>query len=179
MTAQPDASTAPDGDLPTLHIRCGSDIRQALCDAGFTGDFLEYSNPYCMGPVPDVPDLQAIRARFISYAFGGPLGLSETDVVEKLRIEHDGLVGAATRYERVMLWFEHDSYDQLILARCLAQFHQTGAPKVLELVSVDHFPGVERFIGLGQLPAQAFLTLWGERRAVTASDLAIGLRVWD
>jgi hypothetical protein len=179
MTAQPDASTAPDGDLPTLHIRCGSDIRQALCDAGFTGDFLEYSNPYCMGPVPDVPDLQAIRARFISYAFGGPLGLSETDVVEKLRIEHDGLVGAATRYERVMLWFEHDSYDQLILARCLAQFHQTGAPKVLELVSVDHFPGVERFIGLGQLPAQAFLTLWGERRAVTASDLSMGLRTWD
>ena len=179
MTAQPDVAVGPDGDRPTLHIRCGSDIRQALRDAGFTGDFHEYSNPYCMGPVPDVPDLQAIRARFIADAFGGPLGLSEADVVEKLHIEHDGLVGAATRYERVMLWFEHDSYDQLILARCLAQFHQTGAPKVLELVSVNRFPGVERFIGLGQLPAQAFLTLWSERRAVTASDLSMGLRTWN
>jgi hypothetical protein len=178
MTAQPDASVAPDGDLPTLHIRCGSDIRQALCDAGFTGDFLEYSNPYCMGPVPNLPDLQAIRARFITHAFGGPLGLSEMDVVEKLRIEHDGLVKTATRYERVMLWFEHDSYDQLILARCLAQFHQTGA-KVLEFVSVSHFPGVERFIGLGQLPAQAFPALWRQRRTVTASELALGQRTWD
>ena len=87
MTDQPDKTSAPDGDRQTLHIRCGSDIRQALRDAGFIGDFLEYSNPYCQGPVPDSPDLQAIRARFITEAYGGVLGLSETDVAEKLRLD--------------------------------------------------------------------------------------------
>src|SRR5262245_46126652 len=40
---------APDADLKTLHLRCGSDIRQTLRDAGFSGDFLEHSNPYCQG----------------------------------------------------------------------------------------------------------------------------------
>ena len=177
--AGPDEAAAPDGDRRTLHIRCGSDIRVALREAGFTGDFLEYSNPYCVGPVPDVPDLQSIRARFILDAYGNLLGLSEAYIAEKLRSEQEGLARAAADYERVMLWFEHDSYDQLILARCLAQFHQTGAPKVLEFVSVSHFPGVERFVGLGQLPARAFSAIWRQRRAVTLSDLALGQRTWD
>jgi hypothetical protein len=179
MTSQPDNASAPDGDCGTLHVRCGSDIRQTLRDAGFTGDFLEYSNPYCQGPVPDSPDIQAIRGRFITDAYGGVLGVSETDIAEKLRIEESGLARAAAGYERVMLWFEHDSYDQLILARCLAQFHETGAPAVLELISINHFPGVERFIGLGQLPPEAFRVLWAERRAVSSSDLAIGKQAWD
>jgi hypothetical protein len=34
-----------DADLRTLHIRCGSDLRDKLRAAGFTGDFLEYSDP--------------------------------------------------------------------------------------------------------------------------------------
>ena len=31
-----------DTDVPTLHIRCGSDIRDTLRQAGFGGDFLAY-----------------------------------------------------------------------------------------------------------------------------------------
>ena len=30
-----------DADIPTLHIRCGSDIRDTLRAAGFTGEYLE------------------------------------------------------------------------------------------------------------------------------------------
>ena len=51
-----------DGDLPTLHIRCGSDIRDTLRESGLAGDFLEYSDPVCQGPVPDVPDLAEWRS---------------------------------------------------------------------------------------------------------------------
>lgn len=42
---------APDGDMMTLHVRCGSDIKSTLQEAGFVGDFLEYSDPLCQGPV--------------------------------------------------------------------------------------------------------------------------------
>jgi hypothetical protein len=42
---------ALDGDLRTLHIRCGSDLRRPLQDAGFRGDFYEHSYPYLIGPV--------------------------------------------------------------------------------------------------------------------------------
>ncbi|HEV7371057.1 DUF1835 domain-containing protein, partial [Arenibaculum sp.] len=172
-------SSAPDGDRPTLHLRCGSDIRQTLTEAGFTGDFLEYSDPLCQGPVTRDADLSALRARFIAEAYGAPLGLTETAVAEKLRGEQEGLALAAGQYERVVLWMEHDNYDQLVLVRCLAHFRRYGPPPVLELVSINHFPGSARFIGLGQLPPEAIRMLWARRRAVDAADLEIGQRAWD
>jgi len=85
---------------------------------------------------------------------------------------------AASRYERVVLWFEHDSYDQLILARCLARFRETR-PQGLELVQVNHHPTPTRFIGLGQLPAEAFPPLWEQRQPVSEPQLAAGALVWD
>lgn len=36
----------------TLHIRCGSDIREALALGGIPGDYLEFSDPVCQGPLP-------------------------------------------------------------------------------------------------------------------------------
>jgi hypothetical protein len=52
-----DRAPAPDADRPTVHLRCGSDIRESLRRAGFVGDFLEFSDPYCWGPVPRNGDL--------------------------------------------------------------------------------------------------------------------------
>jgi hypothetical protein len=39
-----------DADLRTLHIRCGTDIRDSLRQVGFVGDFLEYPDPIARGP---------------------------------------------------------------------------------------------------------------------------------
>ena len=61
-----------DDDLRTLHVRCGSDIRDTLTQAGFGGDFLEYSDPVCEGPVPDTPDLTAIRAAYLAAPTARP-----------------------------------------------------------------------------------------------------------
>jgi hypothetical protein len=32
-------ASAPDSDLPTLHIRCGHDLQESLKEAGFGGDY--------------------------------------------------------------------------------------------------------------------------------------------
>jgi hypothetical protein len=170
---------APDGDRRTLHIRCGRDIAQTLVDAGFTGDFLEYSDPVCQGPVTGDPDLTALRAQFLADAYGKAGNFSFPDTLDKLRRGESGLAKAAEDYERVVLWFEHDTYDQLILVRCLAHFAAAGVPRVLELVSVNHFPGTARFIGLGQLPAEALRLLWGKRHRVSPAQLALGRTTWD
>src|SRR5579871_3827117 len=41
MTLEREAMKAsvPDGDLRTLHIRCGHDLQEALKEAGFGGDY--------------------------------------------------------------------------------------------------------------------------------------------
>lgn len=51
-------------------------------------------------------------------------------------------------------------------------------PGVLEMVQVGDWPGLARFIGLGQLPSDAFRVLWDQRRTVSARQLAEGAAVW-
>jgi hypothetical protein len=164
---------APDADLPTVHVRCGSDIRHPLSEAGFVGDFLEISNPYCQGPVPAGTDLPAVRAEWLAAAYG----LERKKLERRLRAEEDALP-LLHRAERVVLWFEHDSYDQLILARVLAGLAEGPLPPVLDIICIDRFPGVGRFKGLGQLNAVQLRSLWSRRSPVAPGQLSLGVRVW-
>jgi len=160
--------------METLHIRCGTDIRGALVEAGFKGKFLEVSDPICRGPVPLEEPLAQIRSRYISKAYLVP----EAQIDLRLSRERTGLE-RARRHERVVLWFEHDSYDQLILARILAQLSDGALPRHLEAVIVDSVPGIERFVGLGMLSPAQLRDLWEVRRPIGAAELAQGRRVWD
>jgi hypothetical protein len=166
-----------DGDIPTLHIRCGSDIRETLRAAAFSGDFLEYADPICQGPVPDTDDLVEHRARFLADAFGSLMGFTAAQSLARLRDEEQRLDAARFR-DRVVLWFEHDSHDQLILARVLAHFADGSLPGRLELICIDRHPSVERFLGLGQLEPEALAPLWPGRTAVTRAQLELGRAIW-
>jgi hypothetical protein len=166
-----------DADRPTLHIRCGSDIRDKLRSAGFTGDFLEYSDPVFDGPLPDVPDLIAARAHILAGGAGKLLGFTEAECLARMRDAEQRLT-AAHRYERVVLWFEHDCYDQLILARCLSRLAEGPLPACLELICIDRHPDVPRFNGLGQLEPAALAGLWPARHAVTPEQIALGQAIW-
>jgi hypothetical protein len=169
---------APDADPPTLHIRCGSDIKSRLAQAGFTGDFMEYSDPLCHGPIVDDPSWVDHRARFVASTYGAGVGRSEQEIAEGLTHAEADLRAAASRYARVVLWFEHDGYDQVNLSRCLAQFAATP-PATLEMVTLEHYPGAMRFIGLGQLPPEALRLLWNERQPVSAAQVADGSLAWS
>lgn len=162
-----------DGDLRTLHIRCGSDIRNGLRRAGFGGAFLEFSDPYCLGPVRNSGSLLAERAAFLAAATGDP----KADLQARLRRELAGLRRAA-EFPRVVLWFEHDSHDQLILARILAELSELPAATELSLICIDSFPGVQRFVGLGQLDPAQLRSLWPRRVPVDADMIDLGCAVW-
>jgi hypothetical protein len=167
-----------DAELRTLHIRCGSDIRDKLRAAGFTGDFLEYSDPVCEGPVPDVPDLTEIRAGYLAAGAGRFMGFTAAECAAGLR-QAEQRLATAYGYERVVLWVEHDSYDQLVLARCLARLAEGLLPACLELICIDQHPEVARFNGLGQLEPAALAGLWLTRKAVTPEQIALGQAIWE
>ncbi|PWC23769.1 DUF1835 domain-containing protein [Brenneria nigrifluens DSM 30175 = ATCC 13028] len=171
-------SSAPDHALSTLHIRCGSDIQQPLRQAGFRGDYLAYSDPFCQGPVLTGDDWLPQRVAFIASHYTSRIGISRQQLQQQREQEERTLLSAGENYRRVVLWFEHDSYDQLILARCLAHFDAHPAP-LLEMVTVDRYPGSRRFLGLGQLPTEALLLLWQARQPVTPRQCRLGRQVWE
>lgn len=170
-----------DADLPTLHIRCGNDIMHGLATAGFSGDFLSFADPLVSGPVLPEDSLQAFcrtRAHHIATT-------QLNDPAEEARIEAALLrdyeaLDSAKNYARVMLWLEHDPYDQLILARLLSYLSDPSRrPPHVQFISIERFPGVERFIGLGQLPPAALRTLWNRFNEVTEAHYAAGTAAWD
>ena len=72
-----------DGDMRTLHIRCGSDLRRPLQDAGFRGDFLEHSYPYLISPEREGPGCLEERARFLV-----PMHGRERDLPHAVLVRH-------------------------------------------------------------------------------------------
>lgn len=168
---------AIDADMHTLHIRCGSDIKGVLEAARFGGDFLSVWDPFPVGPVTDARDWIAQRARFHADTGTVPDVDYEAFLAELTEADRR-LAASAQTYERVVVWTEHDSHDQLSLIRCLAHYARSRPPRVLELISVNHFPGSRRFVGLGQLPPEAIRLLWSRREVIDAERLSLGAAAW-
>lgn len=162
-------------DQQTLHIRCGSDIAGALKHAGFEGAFLDFSDPFCQGPVLDLPQEAFIEKRleFIVSAYG----LDPVEARKKHRLRYAKLANAAA-YARIVLWFEHDSYDQLILMYLLKHFGALEEKPIIDLVCIDDYPIKPRFLGLGQLSPEDLKTIYAARQPVTGAMHKLGAEVW-
>ncbi len=177
---------AVDADLKTLHIRCGNDIKSALESGGFVGDFLEICNPFPMGQVPHFlprePFIEA-RANFLRDTFADSVPPERIDsVASTLRVEEETLSQIDQNYERVVLWFEHDSYDQLCKAYVLAHLALNPSSNVVvECIQVKDFPGLQKFIGIGQVVGQRpemIYLLWSQRRKVSQTMINFGSQCW-
>ncbi|WP_417450569.1 DUF1835 domain-containing protein [Kordiimonas sp.] len=160
----------------TLHIRCGNDIEVCLRDAGFEGDFLNFSDPFCQGPVHDLPGeaFRDERARFIAAAYHLPL----EDVIARQQASY-GALSRAGEYDNIVLWFEHDHFDQLILAYILRHINAQQNMPPVELVCVHDYPVLPRFTGLGQLGPDDLASVWQGRTAVGKEQKALGSEVWQ
>jgi hypothetical protein len=127
------------------------------------------------GPVPKVarPELLRARADFLSGCGWGSRRTLLASLERRDRTLSDALHGG----RQVVLWFEHDLYDQLQLLDALALGHELGRPP--ELVVVSSFPGKPRFAGLGELTAAELETLWPQRRPASDEVLDEAVTVWD
>ncbi len=168
-----------DADKHTLHIRCGHDIQTLLPKAGFQGDYLAWIDPYCVGPLAtDYQTRLEQRAEFVVSHYLNEMPQMTATVDAVIADEKSNMTQLNdTRYERIVLWVEHDSYDQFMLVYLLAHMPLQQRDK-LELIEIEDFPGSERFRGLGQLPAEALRSCWSQRRKVTAEMTQSAEQVW-
>ena len=184
-------TTNIENGLKTLHIRCGNDIQSALKQCGFVGDFLEISNPFPLGQVPASDPLDTFldaRTQFINNTFQEHVPrerLAETR--NQFANEEKQLRQLPGDYQRIALWFEHDPYDQLCLAYVLHHLVKLKESDsnfdlvTIELIQINQFPGVKRFIGIGQLCQQpeSLAVLWQQRKIITPTIIAFGARIWN
>lgn len=162
-----------DDEAAVQHWRCGNDIAHSLRTAGFAGAFQMFEDPMVMGPVCALPEEQywQARAAYIQQAFN----LSTQDVEQRQAAQRTALAGLNSD-SKIVLWCEGDAYDQLFLIRVLASL--PSLPRRLELIEITQVPGVERFIGIGQLAPDLLAWLWPQRRALGEDVLALARQAW-
>ena len=102
--------------MTTAHLRCGDDLRERLPAAGWEGDYLAFADPLCQGPVGEEALMTYLgrRARFVAAHYGADLQAARL----RLGAEYMALNGFS-KFDRVLLWFEHDLWDQAALIRVL------------------------------------------------------------
>ncbi|WP_061007675.1 DUF1835 domain-containing protein [Vibrio sp. CUB2] len=168
-----------DAELTTLHVRCGHDIQQQLKTCGFEGDFLPMIDPLCIGPIPsNEKGFVAIRAQYIVDTLLPVMGRKDS-VQEVAQFEQGNIHTLLDQQcERIVFWVEHDAYDQFMLLRGLSLLEETEG-KIIEIIQFNQFPGTERFIGFGQLPAEAIRSCWQHRKPVTAKLFSQAKRCWQ
>ena len=164
---------AADGEAAVQHWRCGNDIAHSLRTAGFAGAFQMFDDPMVMGPVPALPEQQywQVRGAYVQQAFN----LDTAEVAARQMAQQEALAGL-NGDSQLVLWCEADAYDQLFLIRVLASL--PCLPRRLELIEIDQVPGIERFIGIGQLAPDLLAWLWPQRRALGEDALALARQAW-
>jgi Domain of unknown function (DUF1835) len=158
-----------------LHVTNGDSTTATLAKTGLEGDLLPWRDVLHDGPVPacGADELRAVRAAFLA----GQGWAGEDETLELLRARDERLAQALARSEHVVLWFEHDLYDQLQLLQVLDAIPEDGAGAV-EAILVGSFPGRPDFAGLGELSGPELVSLWPRRVPVRAEQRARARRAW-
>jgi hypothetical protein len=160
-----------------LHVHNGDSAAGTLRRANLPGTHLVYADVLHDGPVPaglDDERLREVRARFLADSGGS----SYEQIMRSFR-EGDATLERGAQFDEVVLWFEHDLYDQLLLIRHLDWFSRRDLQNTrLTLICIGEFPGVEPFHGLGQLSTDQLVSLFPRRSPVTAVQFELARRAW-
>ena len=166
--------SSPAGRPSLLHITNGESAGNTLRQTALGGAVLSWQDVLHEGPVPAVPRQRLLRtrARFLAECGWG----SRQALLSSLERRDRALLEALRDGVGVVLWFEHDLFDQLQLldALALAQTAET-AP---DLIVVGSFPGKPSFRGLGELTADELETLWPARVPAPRVTLDAAANAW-
>ena len=153
----------------TLNITNGDSAVNIMREAGIEGDFLPWRDLLHVGPVParlSFEALSEVRAEYIVSQ-----GWGDSFEVDRMFQERLALMNHIEKYERVILWFEHDLFDQLQLLEILHWFATHSYAGVLTMVCTEHY--------LGRCSVEEMKALKTYESPVTAAQLNLAVKAWD
>jgi hypothetical protein len=161
-----------------LHVANGSCTTRLIEKAGIGGALSIWADPLHEGPVPgNIADeaLLEVRASFHST----PDNPAAADPINDLWRWRQ-VIDDHAAYDELVLWYEHDLFDQLNLVQLLTYIRaHVPSSTPVSLVCIGSFPGRPQFQGLGELPPEAFPGLFAVREPVGDAHYASAERAWE
>jgi hypothetical protein len=158
-----------------VHICNGDSTADSLSLADLPGEIRVWADALDQGPVRPVSDDEHYRTRGDFWA--ARVGGSAADHAKRLA-DYDRGFDEAAKAEELILWFEHDLYDQLALVRLLARLARRGLPPQLTIVSIDRHPAIPQFLGLGELEPEQLAELWPRRTPLSRDAIDESITAW-
>jgi hypothetical protein len=150
-----------------LHVTNGDSAVLGIEATGVGGDVVPWRDALHEGPLPadaGPAELRAVRARFLAGH-----GWGDAEAIEAgMRARDERLAEARDTGEPIVLWFEHDLYDQLQLLQILDAVDGAAA---LEAILPDRF--------LGAMAPDELAELWDDRAPVRRDQVALARFAWQ
>jgi hypothetical protein len=151
-----------------LHVTNGDAAADAIRATGIPGEVLPWRDVLHEGPVPahlPLRELSRVRAGFIaSRGWGG------VDEARRGFEERDAALAASADEDEVVLWFEHDLYDQLQLIQVLDWFAAHPRPG-LTLINPAQY--------LGPSTPAELRALFALRMPIAHAHLSAARAAWE
>lgn len=153
----------------SLHVTNGDSVLYTWKKAGLLGTHLAWRDMLHEGPVPPgltLEEMSRVRADYLAKrGYGNPIKIHRD--FEK----RDATMRRYADFDEIVLWFEHDLYDQLQLLQVLHALREFGmGAGSVQLVQSDHY--------LGMLTADEMMSLYPKRRYVTRAIEEKAARAW-
>jgi hypothetical protein len=154
----------------SLHITNGDGVLYLLKKAGILGTHIAWRDALNDGPVPaglTLEETSALRTRYLAdRGFGNAIKLIH-DFERR-----DAHIRRAAEFEEVVLWFEHDLFDQLQLLQILTTLEEMSLePGRVSLIQTDHY--------LEAMTVDEISPLLRKRRTTTAAIFRSARRNWE
>jgi hypothetical protein len=159
-----------------LHVTNGDVAAGRMREGGLGGEYLPWRDALHDGPVPltdSLEALSAIRARHLAVQ-----GFGEAVRIASEFAWRDATLARCGQFGEVVLWFEHDLYDQLQLIQALDWLDGCADRVPVSLVVVGAYPGIDRFVGFGQLSPAQLVGLLDARVPATPQHFAAASEAW-
>jgi len=153
-----------------LNITNGDCAVEIMKKANIPGELLPWHDVLHDGPVPadlSLEELSKVRAKFIvERGWGTP------EEIEKDFLQRDNTLKSYQKYGKIILWFEHDLYDQLQILQILDWFHNNLVKNEvsLSIICTDKY--------LGMLSADEMCDLFKYEELVTEKHLILSHLAW-
>jgi hypothetical protein len=160
-----------------LHVTNGDIAAEVIRAAGISGEVSVTADVLHEGPAPGglPPERwRKVRARHLAES-----GYDDYESTLATLTRWDHKLEDYRSFDEVVLWFEHDLFDQLLLIRALDLFagRNLGGTE-LSLICIGEFPGVVPFHGLGQLTPLQMASLLDRRQHVNEGQKLLAHDAW-
>ncbi|MEI4770419.1 DUF1835 domain-containing protein [Psychrobacillus sp. FJAT-51614] len=156
-----------------IHIVNGDVVGNKIRD--IDGEIIVWREMYDFGPLSLEWSKEELLQRRAAF-FEDRLEIPSTIFISNC-VKQNNLLSNISTKEEVVLWFEHDRFDQTMLMYLISELSVLGIVNI-SMISINQYPGIHPFQGLGQLSSEQLIALLDSKKELSTDEILEAISGW-